>query len=352
MKPVKLFPIITIYPLIVFFFIAGFASGAFSAPAEESWRINCGSPSNYTDVSANLWLKDENFFGLWRWGYSGDDTHQASTTATISGTDLQAVYQTARWGNMAYKVDLPNGTYKVTLMFAETYFDAAGERVFDIAIEGNTIWSNVDIFAWSGGKNRAMELTANASVSDHCLDITFPVIHQDYPQICGIKIEVVDVSNDAFLDYIEKKMFWFFWNEASQTTGLVKWGENNWAPGWAIVSSAASDGFALSIYTIGAERGWVSNYDAYQRVMKILNSFESFQSDPARSMHGFWYHFVYMDDAAGHIAGECVDNSEISTVDSAIFILGALQAGEYFRSTHPDVASKAEQLYLKMDWGW
>ena len=59
-----------------------------------------------------------------------------------------------------------------------------------------------------------------------------------------------------------------------------------------------------------------------------------------------------MDDAAGHIAGECVDNSEISTVDSAIFILGALQAGEYFRSTHPDVASKAEQLYLKMDWGW
>ncbi|MBM3253527.1 MAG: hypothetical protein FJZ16_04670 [Candidatus Omnitrophica bacterium] len=243
---------------------------------------------------------------------------------------------------MAYKIEVPNGDYRVTLMFAETYWNEPGRRVFDIALEGNIMWRNMDIFAWSGGKNIAMELTADIKVTDACLDIAFPTIYQDYPLICGIRVEVLKVSDEAFLDFIAKKMFWFFWNEVNPTTGLVKWGENNWDTGYANVSSLASDGFALSIYTIGAQRGWVSKYDAYQRVMKILNSFDSLLPN----LHGFWYHYVYMD------TGQRADNSEVSTVDSALFILGALQAGEYFKDIYPEVAAKADLLYKRMDWTW
>lgn len=337
-----------IFFLISLVFVSVSINPAFGAPPEESWRVNCGNADNYSDPSGNLWYQDENFFSLWRWGYDGADSYAASTTSPISGTDLQSVFQTNRWGHFTYKIDVPNGTYKVTLMFAETYWNNPGQRVFDIAVEGVTLWRNVDIFAWSGGKNRAMELSATVTVADSGIDIAFPVIYMDHPLLSGIKIEIIDVSDDAFLDFIERKMFWFFWNNASPVTGLVKWGENNWGVGYSNVSSVASDGFALSIYTIGAERGWVTKEEAYQRVITMLNSFDTLLAN----VHGFWYHLVYMDNNGGELAGQRAGGCEISTVDSALFIQGALQAGEYFRDTHPDVAVKAEELYRRMDWTW
>ena len=137
---------------------------------------------------------------------------------------------------MAYKIDMPSGTYKVTLMFSEPTWNEAGKRVFDVALEGVTLWHNCDIFTWSGNhKNTAMNLTADVSVTDGTLDVTFPVIYVDTPIISGIQVEAIKVSDDAFLDFIERKMFWFFWSNASPTTGLVKWGENNWGAGYSNV---------------------------------------------------------------------------------------------------------------------
>lgn len=309
---------------------------------DEAWRLDCGAVSDYLDPFNGWWVKDEDFFNLYRWGYAGNQSDTAFTSDPIAGTDIQAIYQTNRWGDIPYKLDMPNGEYAVTLMFAETYFTAADRRVFDVALEGETLWHNMDIYSWSSGHDIAMNLTADISVSDGCLDITFPVIYRDLPLISGIKVEALNVPDDAFLDFIQKKMFWFFCTESNSTTGLVKWGENNWAPGSGNVSSIASDGYALSAYTIGLDRGWMTEDDAYQRTVKMLDSFDT----RLENVHGFWYHYVQMDD------GQRADGSEVSTVDSSLFIMGALQAGEYFKSTHPDVAIKAKALYERMDWTW
>ncbi len=317
---------------------------------EEIWRINCGATFDYTDPSNSWWVKDEDFYSLFRWGYAGGSSNTESTPDLIAGTDLQAVFQTNRWGNTSYKIEMPNGDYKITLMFAETYFAEAGKRIFDIALEGDTAWQDVDIFSLSGGHDVALELNKNISVSDNCLDITFPDVTQDNPLISGIQVEALDVSNESFLDFIEKKMFWFFYNETNPSNGLVKWGDNNWAPGYSNVSSIASDGFALSIYTIGVERGWITEQDAYQKTIKMLDTFDT----GLDNVNGFWYHMVYMSDnpAYGEYAGQRAGGSEVSTVDSALFIMGALQAGEYFKTSHPDVAIKANLLYSRMNWKW
>jgi len=315
-----------------------------SPTGEEVWRINCGATAaDYADPAGNTWVKDEDFYSIYRWGYINGNT--ASTTSNITNTSTPEIYKSSRWGgtNLSYKVEVPNGTYRVRLMFAETYWNQAGKRVFNVALEGNTLWSFVDIWAWAGNAmNKAMDLTADVTVTDGVLDVTFPVVQMDNACISGIEVKVLTLADDAFLDFVQKKMFWFYWNEADVQTGLVKWGENNFAQGYGNTSSIATDGFALSIYTIAASRGWITRQQAYDRVMKMLNTFETV----IQNVHGFWWHFVYT--ATGAREG----TTEISTVDSALFIMGALQAGEFFRSDHPDVASKADLLYRRMEWSW
>jgi hypothetical protein len=188
----------------------------------------------------------------------------------------------------------------------------------------------------------ADEHTNLTTVTDGVLDITFPVVSLDSAMISGIEIKPSSLTDDALLDFIQKKMFWFFWNQASTKTGLIKWGEQNFANGNETVSSIAVDGMGLSAFTIGAQRGWITKQQARDRTMKILTSFDTLLTN----VHGFWYHYVDITNGVRR------DNSEVSTIDSTLFIMGALQAGEYFRSTYPEVAIKAEKLYRRMDWTW
>lgn len=57
----------------------------------------------------------------------------------------------------------------------------------------------------------------------------------------------------------------------------------------------------------------------------------------------FYYHFIDINTA------KRVWNSEVSIIDTGIFICGALLAGEYFKG---EIQLKAEQLYKKINWQW
>jgi hypothetical protein len=100
-----------------------------------------------------------------------------ATTASISGTADDALYQDERWtpgGSYTYEVPVANGTYKVDLLLAEIYYGitGAGQRVFDMAIEGQALAAlqNIDIFARVGA-NAAFTVTQQVTVSDGSLSI-------------------------------------------------------------------------------------------------------------------------------------------------------------------------------------
>lgn len=313
-----------------------------TASGDEVWRLNCGAETfDYTDPSQNWWSKDELFTSLYRWGYSGGNA--AEGPQAISGTALQAMFRTHRWGgtDMFYRIELPNGLYEVKLHFAETYWTAPGARVFDVALEGVTVLNGHDVFAEAGG-NAADTHTFWPTITDGALDITFPQIVRDQAMISGIEIKPVQLSDDDFLDFVQRKMFWYFWNEVNPANGLVKDREDNWAAGASDYSSIAATGYALSVLTVGAKRGWITPQQARDRIMTTLNTFDS----GIFNKNGFWYHFLKLSD------GSRSGDTELSSVDSSLFILGALQAGEYFRPSYPEIAAKAEQLYRRMNWAW
>jgi hypothetical protein len=53
----------------------------------------------------------------------------------------------------------------VTLYFAESFWTAAGQRTFNVAINGATVLTAFDIFAAAGGANRAIARTFNTTAN-------------------------------------------------------------------------------------------------------------------------------------------------------------------------------------------
>ena len=148
--------------------------------------------------------------------------------------------------------------------------------------------------------------------------------------------ELLALDNDALLETISKRTFDYFWNEANPNTGLIKDRSTEDSP-----SSIAAVGFGLSSIPIAVERGWITRDEGYQRTLTTL---ETFANGGVEGQRGFYYHFV--DMATGRRAYD----SELSSIDTALFIAGALTAGEYFDKT--EVSRLADKLYRKVDWVW
>lgn len=323
-----------------------------SSTGEEVLRLNCGAVGwDFTDPRGNFWLKDEEYSSNFRWGFEkGTPADSENTGVVISPdlTDLTPIYRTSRWGgtSMRYRADLPNGRYQVTLHFAETYWSNVGERVFDVALQGNVVLDHLDVIARAGGRAHPFSQSFPVTVSTETLEVSFPTSYADNPMISGIEINVQSVTDEAVLAFLQRKMFWYFWNEVGAETGLTSDKSPNFSRQDFPTASIATTGFGLSAMTVAADRGWITPAEARQRVHTTLDFFRTMQLDPARSYHGFWFHFVNWN------TGQRDYNSEVSTVDSALFILGALQAGEYFRSVDPSIAEKAERMYKDMEWSW
>ena len=94
-----------------------------------------------------------------------------STTHSITGTLDPTLYQTERYApTLTYNIPVVNDTYTVTLYFAEIYFDAPGQRVFNASIEGQTVLQNFDIWAVAG-QFAAVQRTFVVTVTDGMLNI-------------------------------------------------------------------------------------------------------------------------------------------------------------------------------------
>lgn len=105
------------------------------------------------------------------------------------------------------------------------------------------------------------------------------------------------------------------------------------------VASIASVGYGLAALIIGVEHKWINYKIAEERANKTLDTF----INNVEGKKGFYYHFINI------ITGKREWNCEISIIDTAIFICGAITAGEYFGG---EVKEKAEILYKNINWEW
>src|SRR5216684_7057769 len=128
-------------------------------------------------------------------------------------------------------------------------------------------------------------------------------------------------TDDQFLDEIERAIFLYFWEQASSTTGQVKDRALAGGNDSRAVSSIAATGFGLTALCIADQRGYMASASVVARVQVTL----SFLLNKMPNQNGFFYHFVDMN------TGQRVNNSEVSSIDTAILLCGVLTCRQHFQ---------------------
>jgi hypothetical protein len=134
--------------------------------------------------AAGSFVADKDFSG------GTTSTHAVTIdTSHVTNSAPAQVYQSIRFGNFSYTIPglVAGSNHIVRLHFAETFWTAPGQRVFNASINGATVLNNFDIVAAAGATHRAIveEFAATADSAGN------------------IVIQFVSVTNNAAINGIE-----------------------------------------------------------------------------------------------------------------------------------------------------
>src|ERR1700757_5238107 len=158
----------------------------------------------------------------------------------------------------------------------------------------------------------------------------------------------IERETDAeMLNNLQRETFDYFTEQVDPVTGLIA---DKTQPGFP--SSIAVVGMGITAYIAGIHQKFISRSDAAKRIGKVLRFFYNSHQGPqadATGYKGFYYHFIEM--GTGKRCWEC----ELSTIDTAFLIAGALAAASYFTEDNKDeqeIRQLADFLYRRIDWQW
>ena len=126
--------------------------------------------------------------------FSGGKIFSANGSVDTNGVDNaapSAVYLSHRFGNFSYTENglVPGATYTVRLHFAEIYWTANGQRVFNVTVNGSAALTNFDIHAIAGANKAVVRDVAATATSAGIIVIDFTTV-VDNATLAGI--EVID----------------------------------------------------------------------------------------------------------------------------------------------------------------
>ncbi|KAF8096567.1 hypothetical protein N665_0306s0022 [Sinapis alba] len=148
-------------------------------------RLTCGTgkPRFDEDYRGDHWGGDRFWNPMRSFGKGADSPRSTENTikkASVSpnfypeGLYQSALVSTDDQPDLTYSIDVePNRNYSVWMHFAEidATVTAEGKRVFDVVINGDTFFEDVDVIKMSGGRYTALVLNATVAVSGRTLTV-------------------------------------------------------------------------------------------------------------------------------------------------------------------------------------
>lgn len=174
------------------------------------YRVNCGGPQ-YVDQHGSRWAADQPRTGpgttgstSWTEAFPGLAPFFASQRRTfdpIRGTRDWPLFQTFRYGRdqLRYHFPVPDGEYQVELYFVEPWLgtggglDCRGWRLFDVAINGQTVIKDLDLWR-EAGHDAALKKTVTARVTGGELVVSFPRVASGQALISAIAVAGTDAN--------------------------------------------------------------------------------------------------------------------------------------------------------------
>lgn len=154
-------------------------------------------------------------------------------------------------------------------------------------------------------------------------------------------------SDTRMLETLQSQTFAYFTRYLNPENGLIA---DKSQPGSH--SSIAAIGLGITAYVVAMERNLISREKGIHYIFTVLHFFKNGHQGPekdAMGYKGFYYHFLHMD------TGRRAWKSELSTIDTAIFIAGVLTAAGYFNgepNEEKEIRNLADTLYRRINWRW
>jgi len=155
-------------------------------------------------------------------------------------------------------------------------------------------------------------------------------------------------SDDEFLDYVQECSFDYFWYLANPANGLIPDRTATGSP-----CSIAAEGFGLTAIGIGVDHGWIPRDQAAARVLTTLTTFLQGPQGPDTTgimgYKGWFYHMLDMNTALRS------GSSELSSIDSCLFLAGVFYVKQYFNGTNAtetSIRSTADAIFNRVDWNF
>jgi hypothetical protein len=143
----------------------------------------------------------------------------------------------------------------------------------------------------------------------------------------------------ALSEELSHRAFSYFRDHTHPVSGLVRDRASNFEGRGtrdSNVASVSATGFYLSILPYAVKCGWMDRDQAEREAGRILR----FATHVAHHRDGLFFHFMICEE------GERWERSEVSCLDSAIFMNGVAVVSEAFQS----VAAMADEILDRADW--
>lgn len=133
----------------------------------QTIRINAGDTTDYTANDGNVWKADYGYSGTSN-GYNTETT--LGETFTVANTSNQRIYKTERSieGGNTFTYDLyvgQAGNFTLKLLFCESYYTTAGQRIGTVKLNGSSLLTNFDILAETARRTALVKAWNNLSLS-------------------------------------------------------------------------------------------------------------------------------------------------------------------------------------------
>lgn len=168
-------------------------------------KISDAAGNPLSNDSVRIQLANHEF----SWGTAYDLSTNSSVSTTSYSTSSSAtvtsdygdpiVYRTERYGKyFAYNLPADSGvTYHLTLKMAETYFNKANARIFDVYVDGMRVLSNVDVFSIAGGENIAYDATFDVVAASSTIKVEFKALTDN---ACIKGIALVSDNSELYIN--------------------------------------------------------------------------------------------------------------------------------------------------------
>lgn len=159
-----------------------FLLGAARANSQTTIRVNAAGPA-YTDSKGQAWSAD--------FAFNSGSASKCAPTSAVTGSTDPFLFKSARvrggtTPELQYTFPVTNGSYTVNLYFSEPCDSAVGDRVFDVQLQGATVFPALDIVKLAG-LNHALIKSATVSATAGQLTIRF-VHRNNNPILAAIEI--------------------------------------------------------------------------------------------------------------------------------------------------------------------